>query len=284
MLGTLSKILPESQAVALVRMGAPVSATVEGRPWRRFPSEVLRDLRGLGKSSGSIDVLIPEAAALELGSGGGEAVVFLQRQGDGYRPVRHSEPLEVPDPGRDEFLAGIAGWLEATAPGAGPAAQRAQVIRMLRAESRFLREDASRAALDLDAFGEGEVESLIAVAEGDDRHPGATGLVRDNVLSVIFRDGPEERLAELGRELLPRGEHRQIYLGLAERDPGEAGAIAKAFLDDPKEKVQIGGVLVAGLLRRADLIDAFEKNVRGAPSPALRDALAQGRAYVKREL
>jgi hypothetical protein len=284
MMGTLHKIIPESQAVALVRFGRPTPATQDDVAYLVFPSEVLESLRGLGGGVRSIEIAIPEAEALGHGETPHDALVFLQSVGARYRLTMFSEPVEVPEAGREAFLKCAREWIDATGPGTPPLALRQHVVRMLASDIPFYVEDAARAALDQKGFADAEVEQMVALVEGEgDREP-VRDITRDNLLAVIFRDAAPERAIELGRELLPAGAHREIYLGLAERERGEAETITRGFLGDPKEKVQIGGVLVAGLLRRGDLIDAFEEGVRGQPSPALRAALDQGRAYVKREL
>jgi hypothetical protein len=285
MLGTLMKIIGESNAVAFVRLGPPAKAVLQGRPYVKVGAEVIENLRGLKPGAGRIDLMVPETQAAGLGEPGREAVVFLRTEGAAYRLTKFSEPLDVPADGREPFLKLVRDAVAAAQPMAGGAARRQHVLNALQSGFEVLQQDASRTALDMKGFTEPEIEALVALVQGDERRPPVKGLTRDNLLAAIFRLAAPARASSFGRRMLEEGAHREIYLGLAERDPKEAEGIVKGFLDDPDEKVRLAGLLVAGLLRRTDLLDAYEARYpEGQAPPPVRSALEKAREFAAREI
>lgn len=285
MLGSLMRISGDAKAVAFVRLGPSSPATVAGRPWVKLSSEILENLHGLKSSSGPIGILLPEMAAARFGKPGREVVVFLQPEGADYRLVKRSEPLDVPVDGRETFLRCVRETVTASQPSAGASARRQHVLKMLQSDIPFFREDASRSALETTGFTNAEIETLIGLVKGTPERPPVEGATRENLLATIFKVAPSGLAIPFGKEMLLAGSYREVYLGLSERELVQAEPVVKAFLDDPNEKIQAQGLLVAGLMRRTDLLDAFEKRFPPQKLPSdLRSAIAKARELAAREL
>lgn len=283
MIGTLMKIIPESNAVAFVRLGQAAKTTVQGRPWVKVPSAVIESFRGLKPGATSVDLLVPESSAAGLRPGE-EAVVFLKSEGAGYRLVKFSEPLEVPKEGREAFLRIVRETVSAAQPMSGTTMRRQNILKNLQSGIDFFQMDASRSALDATGWTEPEIEVLITLVKGDETHKPVEGLTRDNLIAVAARWAAVPRAISFGKDLLKGGEYRSFYLGLAERKPPESETIVKGCLADPEEKIQVNALLVAGLLRRQDLLDAFAAGYKRPIPPAIQAALKQAREFVTREI
>lgn len=288
MLGTLQKIFNESNVVALVRMGTADKVTAGGFPFLRVHTEVLDTFRGNRPASGKIDIDF-----LDIGPGGAkvepglEAVVFIKTEGGGarYKLHPHSSPLTPPAEGRDAFLQALREWSKAAMPSTPPDALRAHVMKMLQSGMPFFRDDASRTAIDLKGWSPAEIESMITLVNGDEDHPPIEGLARDNLVPTVVKWAASPRATTFAKDQVKKGNAHGVYIGLDSREGKDKDTILAALLDDPEEKVVAGGLKVAGLLRRADLLDAFEARYKEIEMPdAVKAALEEARKLVKRDL
>jgi hypothetical protein len=285
-LGTLVQVIRESEWVVLARVG-PIERVRRGdEAFVRFPIEVEESFRG-GARAG--DALVVESPAPRAGDApierGLEAIWFLKAGTPPLQVHEESEPIAVPEEieRRAFYVEAVRGYVEALRSGEA-APLRAHVLRMLRSDEPFLETDAARTAPGVAGWSDAELGRLVAIVQGDAEHRPAPAIVRENLIPTVIRYGDTQRARSLARDQLAKGDVDPVYVGLETRPDAESEAIVRALLDDPDPRVGAGAVQLAGLLRRADLIDAFERRQGGQLSPELRAAIDKARQFVHRDL
>lgn len=286
MLKTMLKVIGESDGVFLVRTGAVEETTIQGKPVQRIPTEVLEAFKGMNPGGKSLWVTIPVTGpGMTQVDPNSEVVFFLRMKAGAWTPPPFSDPLPVPAKNREAFLQGMREYARAALPSATATVVRLHLLKMLLSGIAVFQEDASKSALDVKGWTPEELASLELLVLGNDEREPLQGLARENVIPTILKHAERAQATAFGRKILAGGEYREPYIGLSERPPKEAGEIAQGFLDDPEEAVVANGLRVAGLLRRADLLDAFAKRYEGRTfPPALAGPLAEARKFVAREL
>lgn len=280
----LLNIMNQSEAIVLAETLGERQTTVGDDAFVRHDMKVREALRGSLRAGDAwtLDIRFANKETPQLASGQEYAFFVVQdapRQR--WTLVNLSRPLRVPTDERDAYLRCLRDWLALTGPKPAEAALKAQILRALQGRLPFFVSDAARMASTIQAWDESELKTLIDVVDGDAKQPPLTGNDRDHLIAVFVAHAKPEPVTAFARKRLKAGETDPIYFGLGKRS--DPAVVVDALLRDADEDIQVGGLRLAGLLRRADAIDGFERSRPGGLSPRLKEAVSDARKLVGRD-
>jgi hypothetical protein len=130
---------------------------------------------------------------------------------------------------------------------------------MLRSGVRFFVTDAAKACSTISAWSDGELQQLIAIANGDGGVVRPEGNDHDHLAAVIVHHGSPALATRFARQELKEGHGDAVYFGLMKRNDQAVESILAELLRDEDEIVRREALRVAGLLRKNELLDQFER-------------------------
>jgi hypothetical protein len=155
-------------------------------------------------------------------------------------------------------------------------------VDMLRSGVRFFVTDAAKACSTIPSWSDGELQQLIAILSGDGVTERPQGNDHDHLAAVVVQHGSVALATQFARQELKDGHGDPVYFGLMKRRGPTVDAILAALLRDQDEAIRSEALRVAGLLRKKDLLDQFEKQ-EASGETWVRQALQQARALAIRD-
>ena len=282
---TLRKVVGRSDVVAVAAMLRGSLVEVAEAQFLRAEMQCREVLKGNAPVNAVLTVDIraagKETPNLEPGR---DYVLFLKPlTGRPAALVTGMRPLSVPPTDAARFLR----WLRLSVAlyERNPSGHelKEHVFRMLDSYAPFFESDATRLAAEIPEWSPAELDRLIAILESEHGTHAVEGDDRTNAEAVVARFADPPRLAAFGRFEYRLGAGDGIYYGLLDRKNGNPDAVVRELFADPDDRVKIGALRLAGLLRRGDLIDTFPQRPASATSDAVRRAIANARALVTRD-
>jgi len=282
---TLRNLIRRSDVVAVATMRRSSITKVGETEFLRAETEVREVLKGITPFNKALPVDIrtagKETPILDTGR---DYVLFLKLLADGRATlVAGVRPLAVPSTDSDKFLRELRESVALYERNPSDRELKGQVFEMLASGIPFFSGDATRLALEIPEWTQAELDQLITVLASETGQRTITGDERVNAEAVIAKVGEPVRIAAFARTEYRLGAGDGIYYGLLERKNGSQDAVLGDLLNDPDDEIKIGGLRLAGLLRRADIIDSFEKRSAATNSHAVRSAIIDARALVGRD-
>lgn len=254
--------------IGLVHAAAPVP--VDDEDFVRVTVEPRIVINGAIEVGKIIELDIPAAGRETPETTVNQSYLFFlisSKQGtdSGFAPWRSepmTTPVSVPKPGaeRDAFLAGIN---EAVALAKGNQTDvevKHYVLNALHGRPVLFRTDASRMALKVVQWSAQELD-VIRNYLGDNERSAISGPERNNWVALIAQKGTLDQVRQLAYAELSADDSDALYFGLAERQDGAATNVLVELLRLNDIAVQRRALRIAGLLRRADIIDGFEQGL-----------------------
>jgi hypothetical protein len=285
MLETVLSIVPKANAIVVATVEQASAVSDGGRDWVRtriVPSEVWKGSTSVGTPI-QLDVAAAGKETPELREGR-EYVFFLKRPDGGpWHLVDLSRPLEVPERDRAEYLAIVRGYVPLAAAGSSEDALKRQLVRALGSGIPLLQLDAARTTDRITRWSEADLDELVAVLDEPDPRKVPRGTAREFVVVVLVTNATPERLQPIVRHELLAGDADAVYFGLEARKDDAGERVLRKLFDDPDEAVRAGALRVAGLLRRADLLDAYAAARKGRLTQRDGEAVVEARKLVTRD-
>src|SRR6185503_18260375 len=97
-------------------------------------------------------------------------------------------------------------------------------------------------------------------------------VTRENLVVVITMHATPPKIAAFARAEMPRGGVDGFYAGFMNRTDEAAGTVLRDLLNDSNVDIKTAALRLAGLLRRQDVLDAFEKQAGQGADPKVRTA------------
>lgn len=280
----------KSDAVVVSAVRHSEKVTVGGREFIRVETEAVEVFKGgaQGQRKFVVDVRTAgkETPQMETGR---EYLFFLQGAGaqgaDAPRLlVDLTWPVVVPEKQREAFLRCLRESVHLARVNPTGQQLKQHLIRMVQSGVPFFRSDASRVAVHVVAdWNDAELEEIAATLSGKKGEGVPAGNERDNLITVVVQHGATARVVPFARAELKRGNSDAIYYGLVKRADAGVEPILWGLLRDSDVEVQSGGLRVAGLLRRGDILDAYQKQLRDDADVRLLNALGGARALLARD-
>lgn len=284
MFDVLMNVIPRSDAIVFSTVVETERITVDGKAFVRTKTTVHETYKGLPARQRIVVIDIPEQGKetpqldREMGF-----VFFLRSTHGRWLPVDLSTPLPVPAENRNVFLRCIQDYVKVAESKPDESATKTHALKMLETRIAFFQTDAARVALGVSAWEDDQIERLIGLINGDERHDRLRGNDKDNLAAIVIGKGKLEKVLPFARSQLKLGDSDSVYYGLVKRQGPTVDEMLLSLLRDADRPVQFGALRVAGLLRRREMIDEFEK--RNAPRDDLemRNAIATARGLASRE-
>jgi hypothetical protein len=102
-------------------------------------------------------------------------------------------------------------------------------------------------------------------------------------MTVVVQYGSASRVTSFARLELEKENSDPVYYGLFKRGGQDVDTILWSLLKDTGVHVQVQALRVAGLLRRVDILDSFEKQLEPNADTRIRAALGSARALANRD-
>jgi hypothetical protein len=263
----------ETQEVAggeqgYLRVGARLTEVVKGRL--------------SGGSTITIDIAMQgrETPRIEIGT---EYLFFLRGDGSGnWRVLDLTRPVSIRLEERERFIENLRRAARLASTTASEAELKRHYLDMLRSGVRFFITDAAKASSTVPSWNDGELQQLIAILNGDGVAERPQGNDHDHLAAVVVQHGSVAVATRFARQELKDGHGDPVYFGLMKRSGQTVDAILAALLRDQDEAIRGEALRVAGLLRRKDLLDQFEKQDASGET-WVRQALEQARALAIRD-
>lgn len=282
---TLRNLVRRSDVVVVATMHRASIVNAEGTEVLRAETEVREVLKGNAPPGGVLVVNIrtagKETPNLEAER---DYVLFLKPLGKGPGTlVPGMRPLGVPAKDTEKFLRCLRQAIALYERNPSDRELKEQVFEMLASGVTFFEQDATQLAAEIPEWTAAEIDRLIAFLTSPFGQSAITGDERTNVEAVVamFADAPRIAMFARAEYRLHAGDG--IYYGFLERKNASPNAVLADLLSDPDDQIKIGALRLAGLLRRGDIIDAFEKKSAGTSDKAVRSAIASARALVTRD-
>jgi hypothetical protein len=289
MIETLMNAVQSSDVVAVATVRRTRIATVEQVEFLRTEAEIRELLKSTvpdWKLLVDIRTAGLETPQMEVDT----TYVFFVRAPAGVDPHRADRwlvanlprPVRVPATQPEAFLQCLRESVRVYS--SNPAEQdlKRHLLRMLHLGVPYFQSDATRLAPSISSWSPTEVDQLVAFL-GDKAGAALEGDERINLSAVIVNFGDSHQVVSFARGEFLRGNTDGLYYGLLRRKIGSVDQILWALLDDPDAKIKIGALRVAGLLRRGDIIDKFEKQYGKAADTHVSGAIVSARALVTRD-
>ena len=280
----------KSEIVAVGTVYHSETTTVNGHEFLRLKIEPVKFFKGNMASQRTLTVDVrtagKETPQIEVSK---EYLFFLRPSdstGSTGRPwqlVDLTRPVEIAAQQRDIFSSCLRDSVRLASQTASDAELKQFLIRMLKSGVSFFQSDASRFALTVTDWSDVEIEELVAILAGKSSRELHGINERENVTTLVVQYGAVKRVTTFARLELKKGNSDPIYYGLYKRAGPDVDATLWGLLRDPDIEVSIQALRVAGLLRRADILDSFEKELGRDPDTRILAALGAARTLVGRD-
>ena len=124
---------------------------------------------------------------------------------------------------------------------------------------------------------------LLAVLGGPGGRPLPPGNTRDHLAALVVERGAPQAVVDFARAEMLTGSVDPVYYGLARRTDAQTDPILWRLLEARELPVCLAAVRVAGLLRRVDILEEFERRNSPSTNPAVPEALEKARALARRD-
>jgi hypothetical protein len=220
-----------------------------------------------------------ETPRIQLGN---EYLFFLTPNGaERRRVLAETRPIAIRADERERFLTHLRAAAELASATPLETELKRHYLAMLRSGIRFFVTDAAKACSTLPSWTDGELRQVIDIVEGKGVVERPQGNDHDHLAAVVVHHGSVPLATQFAREELKQGHGDAVYFGLLTRN-NQTDAIVTDLLRDPDEAVRKEALRVAGLLRKNELLDAFERELPTEESGVLQ-ALQAARALTARD-
>ncbi len=289
MLDVLIKIIPRSDEVlaGVVRGNQPV--TVEGEKFVRAQADVVEVFKSGPERPKTIAVDVKDHANETARTTEGETYVFFLRRGiDGKEAGRRflvdlSRPLRVPAEKRGVYFELIRDYVTIAAADPAKRDLKGHVLKVLRSGIPFFHEDAARTANLVKDWSPAELEKIREILAPKGREIAATGIERDNLVALVLMQGTATQALAQSRLEFKQGNPDGVFYGLSMRTGPDVDALLKSFFEEADPAVRLGGLRLAGLLKKTVLLDQFEQKNGQTMDEKTRSALSEARKLVLRD-
>jgi hypothetical protein len=293
----LVNVIANSDVLLIGRVYAAGPVSIEDLDFVRVTVEPRIVLTGKIEVGKIIELDIPAAGRETPETTAGQDYLFFlvknSRGTDSDLAAWRSEPMTSPvftpqqGPERGAFLAGINEAVALTNGKQTEAEVKHYVLNALHGWPMMFRTDASRMALNVAQWSAPEIELLRSYLAENER-AAISGPERNNWVALIAQKGSAEQVKQLAYAELSADDSDALYFGLAERQDGTATNVLIALLGLDEWTVQTRALRIAGLLRRADIIDRFEQGLSrdSMVRPNINDfrqAISEARSLVERD-
>jgi hypothetical protein len=280
---TLRNVVRRSDVVVVTTMLRTSLVQVGETQFLRAETEVRERLKGVVPSSKVLTVDIrtagKETPALDAGK---SYVLFLMPlTGGSALLVQGMRPVSVPAADSDRFLRCLRQSVTLYERNPSDRELTGHAFEMLASGVSFFASDATRLGLEIPVWDTAELDRWIAFLTSERGQHAITGEERINAEAVVAKSGDPGRIAAFARAEYRLGAGDGIYYGMLQSKKGPDALLAD-LLSDPDDRVKIGALRLAGLFRRGDIVDSFEKRSAGSGSDAVRSAIVKAQALVKR--
>lgn len=288
MMDLLLNFIHSSNRVVLATVRENRAVVVDGSDYQRVRAEQIELFKGTPSSTRELMIDVYTAGVDSPEARVGESYVFLLRSAAPvaapWRLVNLTRPLKLPTEQRAAFLQCMREAVRVASTPPQEADLKKYMFEMLKSNVPLFLEDANAVAGTITKWQLGEIESLIAILARDPEHLKYRGDTRDNLVAVIAWHGSAAQAAGFGRAELKRdGSTEAFYAGLVNRTDHAPETVVTELLRDSNPSLQARALRLAGLLRRRDIIDAFEKQIANSADDLIRGAIASARALVTRD-
>ena len=274
----------KSETVAIAQPTETQQVAGGEQGYLRVSASVTEVVKG-GLSRGStiaIDIAIEgkETPRLQLGA---EYLFFLHGSGSGaWRVLDLTRPVSIRVEERERFVDNLRRAARLASTTSSDVELKKHYLDMLRSGVRFFVTDAAKACSAISSWNDGELQQVIAILNGDGVPERPQGNDHDHLAAVVVQQGSVALATRFARQELKDGHGDPVYFGLMKRKGQTVDAILTALLRDQDEAIRGEALRVAGLLRRKDLLDQFEKQETSGEA-SVREALVQARALAIRD-
>jgi hypothetical protein len=214
---------------------------------------------------------------------GGEYLFFLRGDGSGTgRVLDLTRPVSIRPEERERFVENVGRAARIASSTPSDAELKRHYLELLRSRVGFFVTDAAKACSTISSWSDGELQQLIAIVNADDAAERPQANDHDHLAAVIVQHGSAPLATRFAREELKEGHGDAVYFGLMKRTGQTADAILAELLRDMDESVRREALRVAGLLRKKDLLDQFERD-QPEGQPWVQQALQQARTLAVRD-
>jgi len=288
----ITNVIRKSEIVVVSTVSHTEEVTVGGQEFVRVRTEVAEYFKGgsAGPRALTVDVWTAGKETPQIATE--QEYLFFLRAPEGTKPqpagpwhlTELTRPIAVPAKERDSFLRCLRESVKVAAANPTEPALKQHIIRMLQSGVHFFQSDASRVAVNISDWRDDEIGLLIAILSGEEGGPTISGSnERDNLITVVVQHGTPARVTTFAREQMKNADSEAIYFGLFKRRDMAVDPIIWELLKDADPAVRSEALRVVGLLRRADILDVFEKQYRPSAKDDLRGAIERARALVARD-
>lgn len=274
----------KSETVAIAQVTGTQQVAGGEQGYLRVGASVTEVIKG-PSSSGStiaIDIVIEgkETPRLQLGA---EYLFFLRANGSvAWRLLDLTRPVSIRVEERERFVENLRRAARLATSPASEAELKRHYLDMLRSGVPFFVTDAAKACSAIPSWSDGELQQLIAILNGDGVTERPQGNDHDHLAAVVVQHGSVALATRFARQELKDGHGDPVYFGLMKRRGATVEAILAELLRDQDEAIRSEALRVAGLLRRQDLLDQFERQDASGET-WVRQALQQARALAIRD-
>jgi hypothetical protein len=263
----------------------------DGKELFHVEVQPLETLKGAISGPEYFSIEIPSAGketpSLEKGCG---YLFFLKavegaskERGGMWQIVPGDAPALVEEKEKKAFLKYARASVKIWSSNATPQEIKDHLLRMLNSGVTFFQSDAAREALEIGNWDGSELAYMIELLEGKRNIPFENPLDREYLTTLVVSQGQPDILLPFIREQFMKGVSDAVYFGFSRRDDKVAETVLDTLFQDTEYRVQANALRTAGLLRREDLIDRFEKHYIQHPSVEITKAIAEARELVKRD-
>ena len=192
-------------------------------------------------------------------------------------------PVLVQEKEKEAFLACARTSVEFVEMSATGPQLKQHFLQMLDSGVSFFQSDASREALQVSDWSSADLALMMQLLVGERKVTISGTVERENLITVIVWQGQPDQILTFVRGQVVAGNTDPIYFGLSRRTDSVVDDILNGLLADPETQVRNGGIRIAGLLRRADIIDSVERRNIDPVIPEISMAIKQARLLVNRD-
>jgi hypothetical protein len=294
MLELLTTATRNSDAVVVLQVRQSYIVPVEDVEYLRVIGSVEAFFKGTFKKFATVEVDIPEVGSETPQADTGASYVFFLTAKttpafgvERWSLLSTADTVLVPEPGdaRKLFLVGMQNVVTAANSNQSDSTLKSYILGTLGSPIALFREDAARMSLGITGWAATEID-VVGRFLADNERNAIPQMERGNWVALVAREAPPGAVLLMARSELAADDSDPLYFGLAERQDDAAQGILVELLRTPNSSLQERALRVAGLLRRTDIIDGFEQELRRNPQADVnefRRALENARELADRD-